>query len=1252
MSRPRVYIGSTSINFYSTNGPMSSLSSTNDGNININTSILNVKTVTGATGYFNEIGAKKIVGSTGIFDNILTTKIGAGAGAISQGSNTVAFGNNAGNDRQGISSVAIGSNAGSKTQGSSSIAIGNAAGYDLQGQQSVAVGNNAGYSEQKDKAVAIGFSAGYTTQGVNSVAIGSSAGSNFQKPNSVAIGNNAGYTYQEANSVAIGSSAGSNSQNFNSVAIGSYAGNTSQEANSVAIGNNAGRSLQGAASIAIGLNAGLLTQGNNSIAIGNEAGPTGMSANSIILNASGTALYGTGPTGGFYVAPIFMDTKTGITGANTILVYGPDKQIIGATGDALADLGLGSTKEKSNDVFIRNNFIDPPDYIESKNISITKSSSDIYITFEYPKQMNYGFGLLPVVSNLNFLINPGAGQTGFTGMASPQFIKTASTSSVVQCIDISKTKSMGETGMNNNKIYYTIPYKESGDFDVTIWYGNGNILSNKTHVPVTGGYMTSGTPSAPGEILDQPNIPTDNSITFRFRGSTQIDVNDSASSANLQFKVFYTPTENLYRFGGAVGLGVTGMYLGTLTNTSVTPNTSISYTNGYFNAGNSTGLNYSGHITSIHPDTKYNIQVDASNTLSTGFVSYNFDVITNYAPAPSFVSSGSNLVTLPGLFSGRTISGGTLVTNILRHSIGSSFTQTFPIHNAISSRGATGATPLVTFTSSVTGPAGTIMGPSASYTGFGASYVYGTSSANNINMTLSPPTDVTGLAGYNGYYLRGNVTTAMPTTLTNGLAASAMPYTLSVTGTYSSSNSAVSTNYYAPFYYDGQLPSQPSINGTPTLSITSAVTGMECGITVVTSSLVASLTVPGVTGIGNIFYNSNNILTYSTTVGTLSPSVESGLLNAIRSPADGSYTFTNNLTISSLPSFRQSNLGAPRVTPVNLYGTAGVSKTPSMTEFYFIDSNSVSNSLLTFPTFPTTTGPTAEQLTSPFYTLAKSFVRVYSTTSPTGCTKSPSSSTINDITINNNGTATSYSAFLYDNTQSLTSASYGNELLYVGINSSSSIFTGGHSNYRDYNIYRYNTNANYSGITSGIRYVTFAWRVNPFVFTNDTPTFNILTFTLQGISGMTISNGTVYPGDGQSPLPPPLFIYYRVEDSSSLNLPTNIGSPCITTFWINANDTIGSSGSLITSTNCYNVNDSNASVPYYIGVTPPKATIPVNTTNITLPAKTGGYGFSRSNRPANGNDNTPVYIYLRIGLPIQSSAINFTNVTCALSASS
>jgi hypothetical protein len=68
-------------------------------------------------------------------------------------------------------------------------------------------------------------------------------------------------------------------------------------------------------------------------------------------------------------------------------------------------------------------------------------------------------------------------------------------------------------------------------------------------------------------------------------------------------------------------------------------------------------------------------------------------------------------------------------------------------------------------------------------------------------------------------------------------------------------------------------------------------------------------------------------------------------------------------------------------------------------------------------------------------------------------------------------------------------------------------------------------------------------------------------------------------------------------------------------------------------------------VPYYIGVTSPSAT---GTTTITLPAKTGGYALSSSNKPSNGIATTPVYVYLRIGLPIQTSNLYFTNVTCAL----
>ena len=104
------------------------------------------------------------------------------------------------------------------------------------------------------------------------------------------------------------------------------------------LGNFAGAYAQGTGAIAYGNFAGAYGQGTGSIAIGNLAGPTGMSANSIVLNASGTALYGTGPTGGFYVAPV--GSYSGSTGPFTILAYGADKQIVGITGDALKALGI------------------------------------------------------------------------------------------------------------------------------------------------------------------------------------------------------------------------------------------------------------------------------------------------------------------------------------------------------------------------------------------------------------------------------------------------------------------------------------------------------------------------------------------------------------------------------------------------------------------------------------------------------------------------------------------------------------------------------------------------------------------------------------------------------------------------------------------------------------------------------------------------------------------------------------------------
>lgn len=1116
-----VSIGLTGIDFYSANGSVSSsLRNDNDGSLNINSSILNLKTVVGTTGSFKEIS-----GLTGIFNNIVTTKIGAGAGAISQGTHTVAFGNNAGNDTQGSSSVAIGNNAGSSLQGSSSVAIGNGAGASKQFYQSVAIGNNAGISEQSYQSVAIGYEAGMTRQSYQSVAIGNGAGKTTQGSSSVAIGDRAGNYSQCEISVAIGSIAGYNYQGTGSIAIGNNAGSHIQNPQAIAIGLNAGSFIQGTGSIAIGLDAGRYNQGNNSIAIGNNAGPTGMSSNSIILNASGTALYYTGPTGGFFVAPI---QTTSVVGQNMILGYGPDKQIIGLTGDALAQFGIGSSTGTSSDPFLLANFINPPSVPDT--INVTGSSSDIYVIYNCPKQTNFGIGLLPAISSLNIIVgNTGTSNfTGFTGTSS-DFIKSTSTSNVVECINISKQKAEG-FGNYNGKRMYTIRYPNLPNTNPNpnfyLWYANSSLSKSMYSTYLS--YINSGLPSQPTS-LGRPTPPTINSIPFTFKGSDKIDTFDPISSADLRFNIYYAPVSNTKRYGGSVG--VTGEYKNILTGPS---SSTISYNTigNFFNVTGNTGLNYSGTITSaVYPDTTYSIDVNASNSISSGFtgISLGNNFITQPSLPPTFVSSGSNLVGLSGLISGRSVSGASLFTNILPPTTLSSFTQTFPIHNAIGSRGATGATPLVTFTSSMTGPAGTITGPSASYTGFGPSYVYGTSSSGNINMALSTPTDVTGLAGYDGYYLRGSVTTAMTPALTSGLAASAIPYALSVTGTYSSNNSDVSANYYAPFYYDGQQ--TPAINGTPILSVVNGNTGAVCGVPVSRGSITLRLATT-VSDLGNNFYFNGNILTYVPTNGSLSPSSETTLLN-LASGTISSGTFINsNLSLSLSNFLKLMTTSSLKINTIatNLYGSTSQVLSNGVNILYDQTSFTLANT-----TFINTTSILTAYTTSGY--------RLLSTSNPEGCFATPNNTPSNYL-YNGLSSYSNYASTKFDNTKSIKDdTDYKSDLII-----SDGLCTSNSSYYIDYSPFN---GPNYSSLAStGTRYATFAWKVD----TGSVNTaYNFINFRLGNTSSTLFSsNGSVYTSSALQ-LNSKFLLYYRLEDTANLNSTGITGWTTLTSPWIDGN---------------------------------------------------------------------------------------------------
>ena len=280
-------------------------------------------------------------------------RIGGNAGSTSQGAQSVAIGNYAGQS-QGSSAVAIGVSAGQTTQSNYGVAIGNYAGNTGQGLSAVAIGSGAGQTNQGTNAIAIGSNAGNSGQPASTIVLNASGGSlnpatanafyvnpvrsdNAQTlalaynaatkeivtstavaagttlPNgsyrgdyiywsgsgwvtgggNINIGSNAGQTSQGTFATALGYLAGQTSQGNYSVAVGRATGTTTQGASSVAIGNYAGNSSQGGSSVAIGYSAGQLTQGASSVAIGLSAGYSGQLANSIAIgNYAGNTVQG------------------------------------------------------------------------------------------------------------------------------------------------------------------------------------------------------------------------------------------------------------------------------------------------------------------------------------------------------------------------------------------------------------------------------------------------------------------------------------------------------------------------------------------------------------------------------------------------------------------------------------------------------------------------------------------------------------------------------------------------------------------------------------------------------------------------------------------------------------------------------------------------------------------------------------------------------------------------------------------------
>jgi hypothetical protein len=1017
--------------------------------------------------------------------------------------------------------------------------------------------------------------------------------------------------------------------------LGNFAGAYLQGTGAIAYGNSAGYTGQGVNAIAMGNLAGAYGQGTGSIAIGNLAGPTGMSANSIVLNASGTALHGTGPTGGFYVAPIASyKNASNPTGPFQLLAYGPDNQIVTVTGATGLNLSL-STPTVTYDSWLLANMIGAPPAVESLAID-NFTTTDVYITFSYPSQIYSGLsqsGLLPYINNMFVNLYNSSdtltslnGVTGSTGLQANTFGAGASNfiaqttpvdpTNVVQCINV--TKSAKPSGLGTYTTTktpktlksYTIPYTSLTPGQLAtfyMWYANNNPTKNVSSIQFT--YKAAQNPTRVTGLTITPS-ETSQSITITFTGSSAIDSGDPLSTALVNYAISYNSIagSNTRRYGGTKSIVV-------VNDPTIGP------------IGTTGGAQSQIITASIYPDTAYYVTVNASNTnLGTGsFTGSTGTSIQTTGPAPPAPQTSSSKLLSSNILPAKSVFGGS-VSNLLKTKDNSqllpSLTTPFNIHNTYESRGYTGPNALVNFTSNLwgfTGPNGVtgFTGPSASIYGFSGTYNYpdisNPSQQNGIKLSFSTPVDIKKDAtdGTDGYYLKTDATVSIDS---SKIVASSNQYTLCVTGTYSSTPAnGAPASAATTFYYDGETGTNgtPSISSQPAISIASAVTGAVCGINVVTN-ISFNIGVTGVTGIGQYFYNAgdNGIISYAPNgpAGlTFTPQKETDLSNL--TSGIGANGFNTPISFSRNPI---SLLG---IASSQYYaGPVGVSVTP-----YNIDNKN--GSAISSNTFPLIFDPlsiTALQTQISIGTITNGNNNIIGTR-----VAPPNPNTIgNENVANPNNTlnnltngGTSFSSRLFDNTKSLLVSPYNYELLYTNGNYTNTTTI-------DYTGYLGNS-VNYTSLGSlnNYRYATFAWKAEklgskPIVFTLNS----------DNIGTISIDSGIAKIGSN------PIILFFRVEDATSLaslNDTTN-ASNAISTPWIN--------GNLLNSLNittAFGPGNYNSTIISFNGLN-----------NITLATKSISFNVILANALAEST-SSKTYIYCRIGIPTALS-FSFSSITCTL----
>jgi hypothetical protein len=1055
------------------------------------------------------------------------------------------------------------------------------------------------------------------------------------------------------------------------------------------IGFNAGLTGQNANAIAIGTNAGAYNQGTGSIAIGYLAGPTGMSANSIALNASGTALYGTGPTGGFYVAPIASyKNASNPTGPFHLLAYGPDNQIVTVTGTTGLNLSL-STPTVTYDSWLLANIIGAPPAIVLDDPII--GTNDIYITFNYPIQIPCGFmnTYLPLLTAFNVKINNTT--TKYTnGTYGGTYIKTTPADKAVSCIHFSNIDLNGYNANGyDGRAELVINDSLSSAKSLSVWYSNYNTtFFNISNIISAIQYIQARSPSAiSGFSVTVGNILNTYAINFSFTSPSASGV----TSSTLTYTVTFTPVTNIKRYNGPYRFDISSGQ--SLLSSALSSTVSANYT-------------------TLYPDTTFTIKITSKNVsnLTTEFISTEtLSATSAYALTDSYLIANFNaslsLTSNPNNIKlAKKVSDSSSVSVLINKTDVSFTTDAFLAHNTTENRGYSGDLGLVFINSSLSrgslgsatanisggavttisvtnGGSGYTTAPIVTISGGGGSGATATATISGGAVTTISVTN--GGSGYtsapsvsfitfinstvltiNGFPLRNNYLLNYPdsstqlqlnatTTDNNGVTINQLSNYYSKVAviskvsfeniTLTASENALTHTVVATYYGSSNTPAFAVANSGGSSNITRTFSNAELyydGPLPTPTCTINSLTIttPPTQISGITLYNGDINVTPDITVSDIG----THFYNATRTiDYSGSFVSTISVpSVSTITTVKKSNPTEIVTTETGLpngYTFENKSGTFKNSLTFTKISNNYSTSLsLTAKAYNIRGTETADTKTD-----TKTLNIIYDT-------KSVLITSIQEAYINPSTTPNGCRVYSTTNAGETENKSSAENM------SANANFT---NNGRTYSFFDEKTPLYDNTISIGIEshkkellyasgmYVTPAYTPN--FYSNygisSSETYRYVTFAWK-VPESIFQNPTTYDT-----------LTFNMLGVSGITITNNLAytalsiatteTKTITTYWINANSNIGTQ---IGSANCF-IGASPAQ--NYLALSQPNTQLVGNT--CIFPAKTGGYTFSSASSSASTNINntqSTVYIYCRVGIALQSN-FSFTGMNCIISSS-